>query len=196
MTARPARRLTPGWALVLLGTTLAWAFSYISIDRATTPPASPGTTALDAYQLAFWRNAIAAAVYLPVVAWFATRRGLPPLPAIRANLGLGALQYGIGILCFYWAIAHGNLLINGLLNGLFPVLLAITARLLGDPMDRRAWPWIGLSFLGTAVLVWGNQRSMDIRPGEAVLVPSLVMLAANVLLAFASIRSRHYAERY
>lgn len=196
MSPAPERRLTAGWAGILFFTTFAWAFSYVSIDFATTEPTDPLVAAFDPHQLTFWRSAIASLLYLPILLVLALQGKWLTARDLGANIAIGIVQYALGMLCFYWAIANGNLLINGLLNGLFPVLLTITARIAGDSIDRRAWPWIFVSFAGTAVLVFGNAGSAMLNEGEAILVPSLVMLLANVLLAFGTLWSRHYADQY
>lgn len=130
--------------------------------------------------IVFFRNAVAVAVLLPLVA----RRGPASLKTrhfsqhlVRGLFGLAAMY------CFFYAIGRLRLADAVLLNYTLPLFLPAVERLwLGERIARRLWPPLAVGFAGILLIL---------RPGTGVFEPvALVALTAAVLAAVGQVGIR------
>jgi len=101
----------------------------------------------DAAQMVLLRFAVAACVSLP----FVLRRESLALFRSPVLIGGGVL-YGVAFLVQFEGLAHVSVTLAALLVGAMPALIAISARLLGEPVGRASWIGVAAATLGAALI--------------------------------------------
>jgi drug/metabolite transporter (DMT)-like permease len=135
---------------------------------------------VDASHLVLLRFAFAALVALP----FALRR--PEARALfRSPLVLACgVIYGLAFLVQFEGLAYINVSLAALLVGAMPALIAIAARILGEPVSRLSWAGVTAASLGAA-LIAGRPG-----PGGTPLGIGLSLLALLLFLTWLMVLRR------
>ncbi|RDE05066.1 DMT family transporter [Sphingomonas aracearum] len=94
------------------------------------------------------RFAVASVAALPFALRSARARRLFRSPAV---LIAGAL-YGLAFLIQFEGLAHSTVTLAALLVGAMPALVAVSARLMGEPVSRMSWAGVGGATLGAALI--------------------------------------------
>ncbi len=132
---------------------------------------------LDAAHMVLLRFVFAALFALP----FALRR--PEARALFRSplaLGCGGL-YGLAFLVQFEGLAHVNVSFAALLVGAMPALIAVAARILGEPVSRLSWAGV-VAASGGAALIAGRPGPGDTPLGVGLSVLSLFLFLSWLLL--------------
>jgi len=122
------------------------------------------------------RFAVAAVVSLP----FVLRKEALGLFASPVLLVGGAL-YAVAFLVQFEGLAHVSVTLAALLVGAMPALIAISARLLGEPVSRAAWLGVAAATLGAA-LIAGKPDGAGSPLGVALSLGALLLFLAWIIL--------------
>jgi drug/metabolite transporter (DMT)-like permease len=128
---------------------------------------------IDASQLVLLRFVFASLVSLPFALRTAEARALFRSPMVL----LAGCVYGAAFLVQYEGLAHINVSLAALIVGIMPALIAIAARLLGEPVSRVSWAGVAAASAGAALIAG--------RPGGGG-SPFGVALSLAALLLFLS----------
>lgn len=176
MTSRPAPRL---YLLLALGV-VSVAFSSILIRAAEAP----------AMSVAFYRNAIAAAILLPI----ALARHRDEIRSLGPR-GWGMALLSGSLLAVHFAtwipsLSYTTVAASTVLVTTTPVWVALIGRAMGETVNRRAALGIGLTLVG-AVLISGGDFGISARAAVGDLLALVgAVAAAGYLLAGRSLRRR------
>jgi drug/metabolite transporter (DMT)-like permease len=132
---------------------------------------------VDAYAAVFWRTILGGTLAL----LFAAARGNISFAALRQHargVVLGGLLLGIHFLLWIKAFDLTDYASNLLLLVAQPILGALLGRVLGEPLPRRAWLAILLSFLGMLLIA-----GADVTLGPQALLGDLFAIIASGLIA-------------
>jgi drug/metabolite transporter (DMT)-like permease len=110
---------------------------------------------IDAAHMVLLRFGVAALCALPFALRSAATRGLFRSPVV---LLAGAL-YGVAFLVQFEGLARTSVTLAALLVGAMPALIALAARLLGEPVSRTSWVGVAGATAGAALIAG--------RPGAA-----------------------------
>ncbi|MDI1363798.1 MAG: DMT family transporter, partial [bacterium] len=119
------------------------------------------------------RVAVAAIVAAPFALLRAEARALFRSPVI---LLAGAL-YGVAFVVQFEGLAHVSVTLAALLVGAMPALIAVTAKLLGEPVSRASWSGVAAATLGAAVIA-GKPDGAGSPLGVALSLGSLFIFLA------------------
>ncbi len=132
---------------------------------------------VDAYAAVFWRSLLGGTLALS----FAAARGHLSLSLLRAHargVVLGGLLIGVHFLLWIKAFDLTDYASNLLLLVAQPILGALLGRALGEPLPRRAWLAIFLSFVGMLLIA-----GADVTLGPKALLGDLFAIIAGGLIA-------------
>lgn len=132
---------------------------------------------VDAYAAVFWRTILGGTLALA----FAAMRGNLSLGALRTHargLVFGGLLLGVHFLLWIKAFDLTDYASNLLLLVAQPILGAMLGRVLGEPLPRRAWLAILLSFIGMLLIA-----GADVTLGPKALLGDLFAIIAGGLIA-------------
>jgi drug/metabolite transporter (DMT)-like permease len=124
----------------------------------------------DAAHLVLLRFAVAALAALPVILLRRETRALFRSPPVLLS---GAL-YGVAFVIQFEGLAQVNVSLAALLIGLMPALVAVSARLLGEPVPRIAWAGVAAATAGAA-LIAGKPEGAGTPLGIALSLVSLLV---------------------
>lgn len=125
----------------------------------------------DAAHVVLLRFVVAGLCALPFAFRNAATRRLFRSPAI---LGGGVL-YGLAFLLQFEALDRTSVTLSALLVGAMPAMIAVSARLLGEPVSRAAWAGVAAATLGAAIIAGKPEGAGS---------PLGVFLALSALLVF------------
>lgn len=128
---------------------------------------------IDAAHMVLLRFCFASLVALPFAFRSAEARALFRNPVVLAS---GAI-YGVAFLVQFEGLVRVNVSLAALLVGAMPALIAVAARLLGDPISRLSWTGVTAATLGAALIAG--------RPGSAGSSFGVVLSLAALLLFLA-----------
>jgi len=178
---KASRGMEPRTALLLLASVAIWGSAFAGI-RVGLRSYTPG-------ELALLRFAIAS--MLLMVYAVITRMPMPRTRDLPAILALGFL----GISIYQVALAYGELSVSAgaasLLVGAGPVITALLAMIFkGEKL--RLWGWLGMvgSFLGVAMVAWGEGEGVRFAPG------ALLVLLSALSFSVYTVVQKPYLERY
>jgi drug/metabolite transporter (DMT)-like permease len=145
----------------LIVTLLFWSSAYAGIRV--------GLQSFNPFHMALYRFLVASlalAVYALI-----TRMRLPDLRDIPLIL----LSGGIGIAVYHAALNYGEITVTAgaasFLIGLAPIFTALlAAAFLGERLKRNAWIGMVISFLGTALIAFGESRGLHFSAGALVVL--------------------------
>lgn len=129
-----------------------WAFAALFLSGVLWGLGFPlGKAALkevDASQLVLLRFAFASLVALPFALRTAEARAL-----FRSPLAVGnGLVYGLAFLVQFEGLARTSVSLAALIVGIMPALIAVGARLLGEPVSRLSWAGVAAASVGAAFI--------------------------------------------
>jgi len=119
------------------------------------------------------RFTAAAIVALPFALRRAESRALFRSPAIL----FGGVLYGLAFVVQFEGLAHTSVALAALLVGAMPALIAVGARLLGEPVSRASWVGVAAATLG-AGLIAGKPGAAGTPLGVALSLGSLPIFLA------------------
>jgi drug/metabolite transporter (DMT)-like permease len=127
----------------------------------------------DAAHLVLLRFAVAAIAALPFVLIRKDTRALfRSWPVL-----LSGVLYGVAFVIQFEGLAQVNVSLAALLIGLMPALVAVCARLLGEPIGKIAWAGVAAATLGAA-LIAGKPEGAGSPLGIALSLASLLVFLA------------------
>ncbi len=130
----------------------------------------------DAAHMVLLRFAVAAVVSLP----FALKREARALFKSPVIL-LGGALYGVAFLVQFEGLAHVSVTLAALLVGAMPALIAISARLLGETVNRITWVGVAAATLGAA-LIAGKPDGAGSPLGVALSLGALLIFLAWIVV--------------
>lgn len=130
--------MLPFIALILAG--LCWGLGF-PLGKLALADASPA-------HMILLRFAVASIVSLPFALATREARALFRSPVIL----LGGAFYGIAFLVQFEGLARVTVTLAALLVGAMPALIAVTARLTGEPVTRASWGGVVAATLGAALI--------------------------------------------
>ena len=130
----------------------------------------------DAAHMVLLRFAVAALVSLP----FALKSHARVLFRSPVILLSGAL-YGVAFLVQFEGLAHVSVTLAALLVGAMPALIAISARLLGESVNRVTWAGVAAATLGAA-LIAGKPDGAGSPLGVALSLGALLIFLAWIVV--------------
>ncbi len=130
----------------------------------------------DAAHMVLLRFAVAAVVSLP----FALKSHARVLFRSPVILLSGAL-YGVAFLVQFEGLAHVSVTLAALLVGAMPALIAISARLLGERVNRVTWVGVAAATLGAA-LIAGKPDGAGSPLGVALSLGALLIFLAWIVV--------------
>lgn len=125
---------------------------------------------LSAAHLILLRFVVAAIVALPFAVRGRKARALFRSPPVL----LAGFLYGIAFLVQFEGLARSTVILAALLVGAMPALVAISARLLGEPVSRLSWIGVGAATAGAALIAG--------KPGDAGTPLGIALMLAALLL--------------
>jgi drug/metabolite transporter (DMT)-like permease len=130
----------------------------------------------DAAHMVLLRFAVAAVVAIPFVLK-AEARALFKSPVIL----LGGALYGVAFLVQFEGLAHVSVTLAALLVGAMPALIAISAKLLGERVNRVTWAGVAAATLGAA-LIAGKPDGAGSPLGVALSLGSLLIFLSWIVV--------------
>jgi drug/metabolite transporter (DMT)-like permease len=127
----------------------------------------------DAAHLVLLRFAAAAIAAAPFALRNPATRALFRSPPVL----LGGVLYGLAFLVQFEGLAHTTVALSALLVGAMPALIAVSARLLGEPVSRASWAGVVVASLGAAVIA-GKPDGAGSALGVALALGALLIFLA------------------
>ena len=155
--------------LVLIAAGLFWGLGF--------PLGKVALRETDAAHMVLWRFIFASLIALP----FALRR--PEARALfRSPLVLACgVIYAVAFEIQNEGLARTSVSLAALLVGAMPALIAIAARLLGEPVSRMSWAGVASATLGAAIIA-GRPSATDSPQGIALSILAMFLFLAWLLM--------------
>lgn len=131
---------------------------------------------IDAAHMVLLRLVVAAVVSVPFVLK-PQARALFRSPVVL----LGGALYGVAFLVQFEGLAHVSVTVAALLVGAMPALIAISARLLGEHVNRITWAGVAAATLGAA-LIAGKPDGASSPLGVALSLGALLIFLAWIVV--------------
>lgn len=175
-------RREPRTWIAIITSLLLWASAFAGIRAGLQGGYGPGQVAL----LRFGTASLALAVYAVV-----TRMRLPD----RRDIPVVALAGFLGISVYHVALNYGERTVSSgaaaLLISASPIFTSmLSSRFLGESMSRRAWAGVFVSFLGVALIAFGEGGGVTLNPD------ALLILVAAIATSLYFIVSKPPLRRY
>jgi drug/metabolite transporter (DMT)-like permease len=131
---------------------------------------------MDAAHMVLFRFAVAALAASPFVLARPAERALFRSPAVI----VAGMAYGLAFVMQFEGLARVSVAMGALLVGAMPALIAVCARLLGEPVSRLSWAGVAAATLGAAVIA-GKPQGAGSLLGVALSLASLLVFLVWIL---------------
>ncbi len=125
---------------------------------------------LDPSHMVLLRFVVASIVSLPFAFGSAEARALFGSPSVL----IAGVLYGVGFLIQFEGLASVTVTLAALLVGAMPALIAVAARLMGEPVSRASWIGVAAATIGAALIAG--------KPGSAGTPIGIILSLASLLV--------------